>query len=496
VSLRPVTIEQFPGLDLRQDPGDARAAIDLMNVTLEQGRVRTRPGSTLMASAGARVDYMATFPSAGSPTPNLIAYTASGTGVLTVYGPSGAQVGLTTTTTLYLSRPTSINIGTPSGSFFYFTHAGIAVVKRWDGGLWSDIATFPGSICVFGISPTDNRLAACDAFSKVSFSDPGAPETYGANNFVRLTPGDGEAFMGAATYNNQLFIFKESKFFVFYGNTVDGAGNPVFNYRAVATGIGMQKPFGAATSDPATQCVKATPNGVYFLNRFGIYRTTGGTPVKISAPLDPFFTAAGLSSFSTLGSYSTASPSSSQPSLTAVGGKLYCALPTGASTGLIFVYDEQQDSWTVWNLWPAGATAAFPRTSAPVDALGLAFAPQSGTSILRLDETATADNGAAIVSRYRLPFETYGTPGEKRIRETILEGTGTPTVQWSRDWGGLTTGSAVTLGTSPAVAVGRQRLAIRGRAFSLQLGAASGAWAVNRVQPNLGEGIRGAEATV
>jgi hypothetical protein len=48
VSLRPVTIEQFPGLDLRQDPGDAAGAIDLANITLEPGRVRVRDGTSLL----------------------------------------------------------------------------------------------------------------------------------------------------------------------------------------------------------------------------------------------------------------------------------------------------------------------------------------------------------------------------------------------------------------------------------------------------------------
>ena len=48
MSLRPVVIEQFPGLDLRQDPGESAGAIDMANITLEPGRVRVRDGTSLL----------------------------------------------------------------------------------------------------------------------------------------------------------------------------------------------------------------------------------------------------------------------------------------------------------------------------------------------------------------------------------------------------------------------------------------------------------------
>jgi hypothetical protein len=161
----------------------------------------------------------------------------------------------------------------------------------------------------------------------------------------------------------------------------------------------------------------------------------------------------------------------------------------------MLVYDTRNDTWTIWKLGQGGITkdvATLPGVSGGANTVLFA----DNISITSLSSSATADPSAAILSRYRLPFETYGTPREKRIRETIVEGIGTPTVQWSKDWGSLVTGSAVTLGTSPNIGIGRQRLAIRGRAFSLQLGASSGAWSVNRVQPNLGEGLRGPEVTI
>jgi hypothetical protein len=327
------------------------------------------------------------------------------------------------------------------------------------------------------LSPTDNRLVVCSSGSKVWFSDPGAPTTFGANNFVTLVPGDGEEIQGAEVFNNQLFVFKRTKFFVFYGNTIDATGNPVFNYRAVHSGTGL------ALQDR----VVAGFDGLYFQGADGIYKTTGGNPVCISRPIDPVFVGGAYA-------YSTATASSeghTGSQMAFCDSRLYVA----ANSGEMLVYDTRNDTWTIWKLGQGGVTfdvATLPGTSGSANTVLFA----DTISITSLSSSATADPSAAIVSRYRLPFETYGTPREKRIRETIVEGTGSPTLQWSKDWGSLVTGSAVTLGTSPAIAIGRQRLAIRGRAFSLQLGASSGAWSVNRVQVNLGEGMRGPEVTI
>lgn len=62
---------------------------------------------------------------------------------------------------------------------------------------------------------------------------------FGANNYVDLTPGDGEPIMGMIAWRGYLFVFKQSKFFRFSSTTTDSTGNPVFNYDTVDTGIGM-----------------------------------------------------------------------------------------------------------------------------------------------------------------------------------------------------------------------------------------------------------------
>jgi hypothetical protein len=470
VPLRAVTIEQFPGLDLRQDPGDSRGAIDALNVTIEPGRVRTRYGTSNLITGLNSPTYLAS--SAGgthiivnqSTGPLLAAYTRAGALVASVVPTAGS------------TNFSGVSIGTASASLFFLV-ANSNPIRQWNGTAWSAPAGMPANPLHLSLSPTDNRLVVCSSGSKVWFSDPGAPTTFGANNFVTLVPGDGEEIQGAEVFNNQLFVFKRTKFFVFYGNTIDATGNPVFNYRAVHSGTGL------ALQDR----VVAGFDGLYFQGADGIYKTTGGNPVCISRPIDPVFVGGAYA-------YSTATASSeghTGSQMAFCDSRLYVA----ANSGEMLVYDTRNDTWTIWKLGQGGVTfdvATLPGTSGSANTVLFA----DTISITSLSSSATADPSAAIVSRYRLPFETYGTPREKRIRETIVEGIGTPTVQWSKDWGSLVTGSAVTLGTSPNIGIGRQRLAIRGRAFSLQLGASSGAWSVNRVQVNLGEGMRGPEVTI
>lgn len=469
--LRPVVIERFGGLDLRGDPGEGAQAIDLLNVTLEPGRVRVRDGSE-EAVAGLGAQAAGAFPfyrAAGlqlitAHAAEVFAHTAAGVLVAS----SGLLVGVQEQRGV-----TGAAIGTTTASFFYIhgaTSSGPGEVVRWNGAAWALIATFPAAIRTLTTSPIDNRLVVGAANSKVSFSDPGAPETYGANNYVHLTPGDGEEINGGAAYNNQVFIFKRSKFFVFYGTSTDSTGNPVFNYRGIEAGVGM------ANHTPQAVCTGA--DGVYFLADDGIYRTTGGAPVKVSQALDPLFDGT-TSTFWQGGTYSVAAGLGGR--LTWLDGNLYAFLP---STGKIFVLDTQLGAWSVWSLSTAYGLTSLPASGTYGDRPRL-LVSTAGGKMLRVKPGLTTDDGTAIVSRYRASFDSFGASERKRIRETIVEGIGSPSLQWSSDWGALGTADTLTLGTSPAVDTARQRRASRGRFFSFQVGASSGAWSVNRIQANV-----------
>lgn len=489
--MRAVTIERFPGLDLRADPGDAPGALVATNVVLDGGMVRSRDGFAALQSgvASDRVKFLHAHSNSGLVTADghlIVAATNGASGPVYARDVFGTTLASTTLPGVVSSGyATAATIGTASATYTYIVDTfGTGPVRRWDGTSWTSPGGMPASISIFTKSPADNRLVACDLLtSKVSFSDPGLPETWGANNFVRVTPGDGEVIQGAAVYNNLLIVFKSTKFFVFYGNSTDAIGSPIFNYRTVATGIGIE-----GASNYAANSTAVGPDGVYFQSTDGIYLTNGGAPVKISAALDPFYDS--LRRVSPYWPFGRWVLGLSQ--MVVFKGRLHVTQGwfDGVTQGdITFVYDIASRTWSAWNFPPYPTPLSW-----GLESWNGLLVFGVGQAVLYQAPGVVADTisgvGTNFTSTYRMPFETYGSPGEKRLRDTVIEGIGTPTVRWSKDWGSLVTGSAVTLGTSPAIATGRQRLAIRGREFSLQLGATSGSWTVNRVQANVSDTIR------
>jgi hypothetical protein len=76
-----------------------------------------------------------------------------------------------------------------------------------------------------------------------------------------LGPQDGEKIQAAIVWKEFLFIFKETKFYVFSEEGQDSSGNPIFNRRAVRAGVGLASP----------RAVCAHHTGLYFMDRTGIY---------------------------------------------------------------------------------------------------------------------------------------------------------------------------------------------------------------------------------
>jgi hypothetical protein len=232
---------------------------------------------------------------------------------------------------------------------------------------------------------------------------------------------------------------------------------------------------------------------LYFLDRKGVYRTTGGEPELVSRPLDPLFTGNGISSFCNLSAINQAQLSH-KAAMGFVNECLYVAVPTGASTtnDKLLKYDPRDDYWTVFDI-PATFISSLKISS--VETLLFGYATGSN-HIGKVGSAYTDDDGTAIVSRYRSGFNDYGTATEKTANATQLWGTGTPSFAWSSDFGSLDTGQTVTLGTSPAIASGWHRYDKRGTLLSWQVSATSGAWTCHRVVPHLeGPGLASDQTT-
>lgn len=485
-------IQQFGGLQLSSDSGDVGLthAIAGLNFDLlpDRTKVYTRAGSVRVGSANAlsgdhchglmparfsSTDYMLAVLSSGS-TWYLDRVTTSGT-VVAVGNWAGGAGG---------AFPVMVPFGTPT-STLAFVAIGDTTMRKYDG---TTLSTSTGKPKFIAVTPWSNRLvqghfaAAADtpsgangSTSTVFFSDAGAPETYGANNYVHLRPGDGEQITGVVTWRDLTFVFKETVAFVFFGESVDSTGNPVFNYRRLTLPSAVNKTLDFSM-------MSAGRRGVFFIANDGIYLTDGNQPEKVSGPLDALFEAAS-SSYNLYG-------------LSVTEERIAFIHDTG-STISHYVLDERHGQWSVWQ-FQQGATSMFaPLTSWPSPfPFGHVVFFALGDTLYRTSPTATDDQGVAIVSSYQTGFSDLGYPGQKVVRQQQVWGTGSLTASMAVDYGSPDSGTALTLGVSPAVDEGLDRIARRGTYFSTKVAASSGYWAVNAISLQVRDGrLTGMRAT-
>jgi hypothetical protein len=475
---QPIAFADFSGgLNLR-DKADAvgeKEAIDLLNVSFtERGAIRQRDGySDLSGDLTNRVDSLAPFYKANG-TRQLVAGCGTRLDVVdTAAAVVGTQVGLS-------GGPwTFARFGDPTHEYLYAGN-GIDNLQRWDGSTWVSgqaLATVNGAagqqmprasaITVTAAQPgssaatnASNRLVATgfgtlttggpggfqSTPSRVFFSNPGQPEVWETDgdpgdlpsnrpargrNYIDLTPGDGERIMAAVTWRELVFIFKETKFFVLWGEGQLSDGTPTFQVREVVNAVGLA----------AAQAVTVGRDGVYFVNRRGMYRTNGGDPQLLSDIVNPMWTQDPDVYFK-----------SSPINLAALDKvrllwhmeKVYLAVPTGSAVtnDRMLVYDIVHQWWSLYDV-PASALASYRFTTRPAMTFGYATGPQRiGYSVIGAEQ----DRGTQVItSRWRSGWGDYGSSSEKTIRETRVWGSGAVMVAFSVDFNSVMRASVDTL---------------------------------------------------
>lgn len=487
----PFPFHSFGGLNLGA-PDEIDGALDLLNVDWDSslGSIRQRWGYSNLTGSAAAAAYKAP-----CVTPSKKILVARST---TLEALSSTGTSLATTALASASYPMScVAFGSPSASYVYV--GTYDAIKRWDdsASTFSSPAGGPKAR-LLTVQLPDNRLVAAgtasgangpggatSSESHVWFSNAGDAETWSSNDYVQLSPGDGEVFTGAVQWRGQVFVFKQTKGFVFYGNSVDASGGAVFNVRAfpLNTKIELSNTFSAAP-------VTAGRDAVYFTSNDGLYATTGDVPAKVSGDvalawqggwgkIPPYFAGYFANGGNLLGaSYG----------LTYANERLFLSSVNSGAGGHLF-YDLTLDAWGYWDL-PGGAL------------VGSLFGSEQALVLNRLDanhvavlrSAFTTDAGADISSYYRTGFNDYGTDTEKTIRDAELWGTGTVRYSASADFDAtLGTTEDVTLGTSPAIDHGfvhAPAASLKGTLFSHQFASVSGgAWAVHRCTQNV-DGIR------
>ncbi len=476
MSYTAVKFEQFSGLNVNADPEEVGGggAIDIKNIDPAEFPTKLVPragfaklNTTAIASIVLDALHLAQL--------NLVVLATAGSpNVLRVVQDNGTSVA-------------TQNIG---GSGFIGplvaqgTPTGVRVYCLGDTAYRTDLSTFTAVAAApvatyASVTPVDNRLVAGPILSndpsgagiyqsRVRFSDAGDGDTWGTNNYVDLHPGDGCQIIGIAAWHNDIYVLKDSgALFRFYGTSTDATGNPVFNYQEIRQDVGS--PVALAAGD----------DGVYVVGAAGVFRSRGGSLERVSLPIDPILTGASLP-------FWQGQAIGTHPLVPVfAGGRLYVLYGAAATYGL--VYCPRTDAWSYYEI-PLSYSG-----TAPIVSTSLKLVAGTGTTLplicsgtFMYRPTGTTDNAIPIASAYRTGFYDLGATEEKRIREALLEGTGTVTYKQSRDWRSLDTGTSVTLGAHPTPSGGRARKAFRGRLFSHQL-SGSGTWSINRVVQNVVE---------
>lgn len=444
-----MALTPFPWLDFgkglnlrdRADVVTEAEAIDLLNVDFGiRGSVRQRDGFTAFTGTAMTNAGESLFPF----------YTAAGTKYLIVGAGTRLEAldsngAVAASATGLTGGPWSFAGYASAGSEAVYAGNGSDTLRKFSAGAWTTpTATVDGvaarampkagALCVhptsqgggerllataFGTGTTSGPNAAATNPSRVYFSEPGDPQAWLTTNWVDVEPGDGESIVAAVCEGNQSFVFKGSKFAVFYGESLDVTGNPLFLGRVVNTGVGLA----------AAKAIVVTHRGIFFMGRDGVYVTAGGDPQLISDVVSPIWSGDAEVYYSG-GTLNHAQIDKCRMAFH--NERLYLAFPSGSSTvnNRVLVYDLQRQWWSLYDL-PAAALMPF-RSG---DTAELHFAYSTGANkVGKLTFGQPDDDGTAISSFWRSGWWDLGHPTEKRIPRVEYWGDGACRVDVSKNF--------------------------------------------------------------
>lgn len=430
--MRTVPLHDFSGgLNLKTGPLDPKYAIDCADVLYGRA-IATRPGFAYLTSAATTYTHVRPHQMTDG-TKRLLAARSGNTDALNTSGTATDTVAKTFTDAVSFGAPGTEAVYLANGSdtvFKYTTAAGFSAPANQPEARYLAVQQPDNRLVATGFSDGSNGPSASTVnTSHVHFSDERAPETWTANSNVQLTPGDGEKIQGCAAWRNLVFVWKESKFFVFNGNTTDEDGNPVFN-REPRIGAGLCAPEGYAVA----------PEGVFFLDNDGVYFTTGGNATRISDAIDPIFGGSAPEFFSH-GVVNQAQIANASAAYWE--GRLYISLAMdGSSTNnRILVYDPTEQFWSIYTI-PAASLCVWTPSNSPE----LLFA-HATSKIGRHSNAYTADDATAIASYSRTAW--IDLHEQVSLRQISIWGSGRVTGRASVDYNPATgTGQTVDLSTT------------------------------------------------
>jgi hypothetical protein len=464
-----ITVDNFDGLRLGVPPAlvGADGALDLLDVDWDaRGVLRSRPGVRQFTTKAPPQEYDRIFGHGVDflPLGEDFAILARRGETLVWLNAAGEEgVGSIPVSTGRLSfAQIGQNVLTPQT---YIANQNEPVRKFYEGAFSSPAAkvdgvggkTMPKGHFVVDWQDGANRLVvanttlegapggAAGSPSHVFFSEPGDPESFESTAYVALNPGDGEQIVGMCTYGRNVFVFKETYCFVFYGISADEEGRPIFNFSTIELGTRVLGFFGS-DSQPIT----VGRDGVYFLAQDGIWVTTGGAPVRVTDALktssdrhDPP---------GQLGGMAFPTWERVKGFITYLDDCVYVGFPENAGESTIkrlLKLDLETGRVTYWKVELIG-TAVFALTFGGTPRL--LFSGGAGhKGIFYFDPTTDADPVVAMDPYWLSGFYDLEDPDEKALTEMKVWGTGEVEIAVAEDFGEVGEGKLFELGEGEGV---------------------------------------------
>jgi hypothetical protein len=275
---------------------------------------------------------------------------------------------------------------------------------------WPDAS----NVLVFANTPgtTGGPNGAASTNSHVWFSRPGAPEAFEETAFIRLGVGDGEEITGLCVYAAQLYVFKETKFWVVSPPSTNEHGQPVFSFREVSLGQGthIKQVLTEKLKETSDRICWASQDGVFFCTTDGVYQTTGSQPSKLSMQLKPLEETVPFEG--PMAEFLNGSVESFRWPATGIcilGRRIFVK-----RYEFMFVYDINVEVWTCWKM-PSVSMAIW---------TGLTG---GGAETVSAFAGAAEDNSGVGTKAWSSPAEAVGTPAAGKFSTISLITPANPT---------------------------------------------------------------------
>jgi hypothetical protein len=321
---------------------------------------------------------------------------------------------------------------------------------------------------------TGGPNGAAGSPSHVFFSEPGQPEKFESTAFVELNPGDGEQILGICSYGRNIFVFKETCCFVFYGISEDAEGRPIFNFKTIDLGTQVLA-FFASDSQPIT----VGKDGVYFLAQDGIWVTNGGPPIRVTDPLE--LGADRRDARTSLGGMAFPTWPRAKGFLLQMGNCLFVGFPEKAGESLIkrvLKLDLTTGRATYWKTELNGAMIWSPTfNGGPF----LFFSGGPGhKGVFFYNPATNLDPVVEMEPFWQSGGYDIGNPDEKTLTELKLWGTGNVDVAIGEDFKAVGKAKTFKLGAAPAIAQQQKQLGQTATVLSHKL-SGKAPWSVQRL---------------